>query len=161
MNTPSINVIPHSGGADIETAEIFQGKIRDIEQSSNGDDAYDYAVNSAIKGSIGFLRVDHRYKDDESFAQELYIERVVNPFSVMIDPSSVAPDGSDAKCGWVLDEISKEEFEKKYKGFSPVSFQTKSSIGDDKEKRMRTTMRANDELRWIASKPPKSVIHKG
>ena len=32
MNTPSINVIPHSGGADIETAEIFQGKIRDIEQ---------------------------------------------------------------------------------------------------------------------------------
>ena len=134
MNTPSINVIPHSGGADIETAEIFQGKIRDIEQSSNGDDAYDYAVNSAIKGSIGFLRVDHRYKDDESFAQELYIERVVNPFSVMIDPSSVAPDGSDAKCGWVLDEISKEEFEKKYKGFSPVSFQTKSSIGDDKEK---------------------------
>ena len=134
MNTPSINVIPHSGGADIETAEIFQGKIRDIEQSSNGDDAYDYAVNSAIKGSIGFLRVDHRYKDDESFAQELYIERVVNPFSVMIDPSSVAPDGSDAKCGWVLDEISKEEFEKKYKGFAPVSFQTKSSIGDDKEK---------------------------
>lgn len=134
MNTPSINVIPHSGGADIETAEIFQGKIRDIEQSSNGDDAYDYAVNSAIKGSIGFLRVDHRYKDDESFAQELYIERVVNPFSVMIDPASVAPDGSDAKCGWVLDEISKEEFEKKYKGFAPVSFQTKSSIGDDKEK---------------------------
>jgi hypothetical protein len=134
MNTPSINVIPHSGGADIETAEIFQGKIRDIEQSSNGDDAYDYAVNSAIKGSIGFLRVDHRYKDDESFAQELYIERVVNPFSVMIDPSSIAPDGSDAKCGWVLDEISKEEFEKKYKGFSPVSFQTKSSIGDDKGK---------------------------
>ena len=134
MNTPSINVIPHSGGADIETAEIFQGKIRDIEQSSNADDAYDYAVNSAIKGSIGFLRVDHRYKDDESFAQELYIERVVNPFSVMIDPSSVAPDGSDAKCGWVLDEISKEEFEKKYKGFAPVSFRTKSSIGDDKEK---------------------------
>lgn len=122
MNTPSVNVIPHSGGADIETAEIFQGLIRDIEQSSNADDAYDYAVNSAIKCSIGFIRVDHRYKDDTTFQQELYIERVVNPLSVMLDPNSTAPDGSDAMCAWVLDEISVEDFKKKYPGKEPVSF---------------------------------------
>lgn len=124
MNTPSINVIPHAGGADIETAEIYQGLVRDIEQSSNADDAYDYAVNMAIKCSIGYLRVDHRYKDDESFQQELYVERVVNPFAVYLDPCSVAPDGSDAKCAWVLEEISKKDFESQYPDFEPVSFET-------------------------------------
>ena len=112
MNTPSINIIPHSGGADLETAEIRQGIIRDIEQNSNADDAYDYAVNSAIRGRIGFIRVDHRYKDDSSFDQELYIERVVNPYAVYLDPESVAPDGSDARCGWVLDEITLKDFKK-------------------------------------------------
>lgn len=134
MNTPSINVIPHSGGADIETAEIFQGLIRDIEQNSNADDAYDYAVNSAIKARIGYFRVDHRYKDNQSFDQELYIERVVNPLSVFLDPSSVAPDGSDAKCCYILDEISVEEFKERYPKFSPVSFDGDGKEGDEDEK---------------------------
>lgn len=122
MNTPSINIIPHSGGADIETAEIYQGLIRDIEQKSRSDDAYDYAVNSSIKCSIGFIRVDHRYKDAKSFEQDLYIDRVVNPLSVYLDPNSVSPDGSDARCAWVLDEISVSEFKSRWQKFSPVSF---------------------------------------
>lgn len=127
MNTPSIDVIPHSGGADIETAEIYQGLIRDIEQNSNADDAYDYAVNSAIRGRIGFIRVDHRFKS-QGFEQELFIERVVNPLGVLLDPQSTAPDGSDAKCAYVLDELTEEEFKKLYPGENPVSFE---ADGDD------------------------------
>lgn len=126
MNTPSIDVIPHSGGADIETAEIYQGLIRDIEQNSNADDAYDYGVNSAIKCSIGFIRIDHRYKDNVSFDQELYIERVVNPLGVMLDPNSVAPDGSDAKCAWVLDDVPVDEFRRTYPKASELSFGSKT-----------------------------------
>jgi hypothetical protein len=122
MNTPSINVIPHSGGADLETAEIFQGIIRDIEQKSSADDAYDYAVNSAIKCSIGFIRVDQRFKDKKGFGQEFFIERVVNPLSVLIDPNSVTPDGSDAMCAWVLDEMPVKDFKDKYPDANPVSF---------------------------------------
>ena len=128
MNTPSINVLPHSGGADLETAEIYQGLIRDIENNSSADDAYDYAVNSSIKSSIGFIRVDHRYKDNESFDQELYIERVVNPLSVYLDPTSVAPDGSDAKCAWVLEEMKVSDFQARYPDADIVSFD-----GEEKE----------------------------
>lgn len=130
MNTPTINVIPHEGGADIETAEIFQGLIRDIEQSSNADAAYDYAVGSAIKCGIGFVGIGHRYKD-MSFEQELYVRRIVNPFAVLLDPDSVEPDGSDAKCAFVLDEISKHEFEEKYPNFAPVSFGDKDRAKDE------------------------------
>lgn len=131
MNTPSINVIPHNGGADIETAEIYQGLIRDIEFNSRADDAYDYAVNSAIKCGIGFIRVDHRYKDNNSFDQEIYIERVANPLSVMIDPASVAPDGSDAMCAWVLDEISVKQFKRKYPKAEVSSFTGDKTVRDD------------------------------
>lgn len=127
MNTPSINVIPHSGGADIETAEIYQGLIRDIEQDSSADDAYDYAVNCAIKCGIGFIRIDHDFVGD-GFEQELVVERVVNPFAVYIDPDSVNPDGSDAKCAFVFDEISKEDFQKRWPDQNAISFQ-----GDEDE----------------------------
>lgn len=130
MNTPSIDILPHSGGADIETAEIRQGMIRDIEQNSNADDAYDFAVHCAIKARIGFIRVDHRYKSGKSFDQEFYIDRVVNPLAVFLDPESVAPDGSDAKCAYILDEMSVADFKVAYPGEEPTSFDAESS--DDK-----------------------------
>lgn len=139
MNTPTINIIPHSSGADVETAEIFQGLVKDIEQLSNADDAYDFSLNSAVKCSLGFIRIDHRYKDDESFEQELYIERIVNPFSVYLDPCSIAPDGSDAKCAWVLDEITIDEFKKRYPGKNPVSFKFKG-LGFSQEKEEKITI---------------------
>lgn len=134
MNTPSINVIPQAGGADVETAEVYQGLIRDIEQNSRADDAYDYAVNSAIRGRVGFIRIDHRYVDDRSFDQELFIERVVNPLSVYLDPNSTASDGSDARCAWMLDDLSVEEFKERYPDTNPVSFGDKKSEFADGER---------------------------
>ena len=130
MNTPTINVIPHSGGADIETAEIYQGLIRDIEQNSNADSSYDNAVNCAIKSSIGFIRVDHRVKNKQTGEQELYIQRVMNQFSIYIDPESVEPDGSDAMFAFVLEEISKKEFARRFPSFNPISFEDDSDKDD-------------------------------
>ncbi len=161
MNTPSIDVAPHSGGADIETAEIFQGKIRDIERTSNADDAYDYAVNMAIKSSIGFIRVDHRYKDEESFEQELFIERVVNPFSIILDPSSVAPDGSDAECAWVLESISKEEFKERYPEFEPVSFSSslnEQDVDDEGKITICEYFEIEEEAVKLAKLPDGSIV---
>lgn len=126
MNTPTIHVIPDGDGADIETAEIIQGRIKAIEYKSNADSAYDMAADFAVKSSIGFIRIDHGYVDKESFNQELQIKREVNPAAILIDPSSVEPDGSDAKYGFVFEEISVADFNKKYPGKTPVSF------GEDK-----------------------------
>jgi hypothetical protein len=130
MNTPSINVIPHGGAADIETAEVYQGLIRDIEDKSGADDAYDYAVNMSIKSSIGFIRVDHRYVDNSSFDQELVIERVVNPLAVYLDPNSVTPDGSDAKCAWILEDMPISAFKEQYPDFEVSSFGDETELDD-------------------------------
>jgi hypothetical protein len=70
MNTPTINIIPNDQKATKQTAEIIKGRVKDIEYNSNADDAYDNAVNSSIKCSIGYIRVDHDWKHGGSFDQQ-------------------------------------------------------------------------------------------
>lgn len=122
MNTPTINVIPDGEGASQDVAEFYKGKIKAIEYNSNADTAYDTAAMSAIKCGIGFLRVDHDYANDEGFEQELCIKRVINPFSCYIDANSTEADGSDAKHGFVIDEISVAEFKRRYPNKEVSSF---------------------------------------
>lgn len=139
MNTPNITIIPHAGGADIETAEIIQGIIKDIEYYSNADSAYDLAVTNAIKCSLGFIRVEHKFVDEQSFDQELCIKRVPFPLSVYLDPDSTEVDGSDANYGFVFEDISLEDFKERYgEEVEPVGFsttnvfdRTRANIGDD------------------------------
>lgn len=131
MNTPSIDIIPSSGGASQEMADIYQGLIKNIENKSNADEAYDNAVNFAIKCGLGFIRVDHDYQDEMSFDQELYIERVVNPFSVLYDCESTATDGSDAKYCYVLETMDLETYREKYPDASEVSFAIDDSVKND------------------------------
>lgn len=125
MNTPSIKVIPHAGGSDIETAEIIEGNIKDIEYYSNADSAYDMAISYAIKCSLGYIRVDHEYVDQETFDQQLRIKRVPFPLSVYLDPASTEVDGSDAMYGFVFEDITLDEFKKRYgEDAEPQSFST-------------------------------------
>lgn len=121
MNTPSIEVIPATGG-DVEVAEVYQGLIKNIEYKSNADDVYDTAALFSVKSSIGWIRIDHDYCDDDSFDQELLIKRVVNNLAIWIDCNSIECDGRDAKRGTVLDRMSVAEFKRMYPGKNPVSF---------------------------------------
>lgn len=126
MNTPTINVAPDGDGSDVETAEIFKGLIKAIEYNSKADAAYDTAVDFSVKSSIGFITVDHDYSSYDGFEQELLIKRVINPQSVFLDPNSTEPDGSDAMFGFIFEETTRKDFERKYPKATAVSF------GDDK-----------------------------
>jgi hypothetical protein len=48
QNKPSIKVHPVDDKADVETAEVINGLIRNIEVSSNADVAYDTATECAV-----------------------------------------------------------------------------------------------------------------
>lgn len=121
INTPTINIIPSKDG-DIATAEIYKGLIKNIEYASNADVAYDTASLYSIRCSIGFMRIDHDYTDDDSFDQDLMIKRIVNPLSVTIDPDSIEPDGSDMKFATIIETITVKEFKRKYPGKQVASF---------------------------------------
>jgi len=135
MNTPTINVIPSDEAGTVETAAFYKGKIKDIEYRSGADEAYDTAVLSSIKGSIGFIRVDHDYADDVKNIQELFIKRVVNPFTITIDCNSTEIDGSDAMHGHILEGMTVDKFKKRFPKKEPVSFEDENgktlTKGDD------------------------------
>lgn len=136
-NTPTITVIPAGEGSDQEKAEVLKGLIRNIEYKSDADTAYDTAINSSVKCSIGFIRVCHDYANEVGFEQDLVIKRVVNPFKIMLDSDSMEADGSDAKHGHILEEISVSEFKKRYPGKDPVSFdcdEEQAAVLQDDEK---------------------------
>lgn len=122
QNKPAITVHPVDGGADVETAEILSGLIRNIEVSSDADVAFDTAVECAASNGFGYFQVNTRYATDDSFEQDLVIERIANPFSVFGDPYSETSDSSDWNDAFVVTTMPKAEFERKYKGKEAVDW---------------------------------------
>lgn len=122
QNKPGIVVHPVDSDADPETAEIFNGLIRNIEQSSNADVAYDTSLEHAVAGGFGYFRVNTAYSSDDTFDQDIVIERIANPLSVYGDPYSTAADSSDWDVAFVTDTLSKAQFERTYKGADPVDW---------------------------------------
>ncbi len=122
MNTPAINVSPVGGGADLATAKVQQGLIRNIEYTSGAKEAYCNALEYAVKGGMGFFRLDHDFEALDNDLQQIFIRKVVNPFANWIDPKSIEDDGCDAKLGFSLDSLSEAEFEEMYPGYDPESF---------------------------------------
>lgn len=127
---PRIKVHPVSDGADQAIAEVIEGLIRHIEVSSNADAAYDTGSDYQVRMGWGYWRILGKYSDEKSWEQDLCIERIRNPFSVYFDPSSISPDGSDAKWCIITGRIKREEFEKKYPG-KKVTGWALTGPGDD------------------------------
>jgi hypothetical protein len=114
QNKPSIKVRPADSQADPHTADIYNGLIRNIEQSSNAEVAYDTALESAVYGGFGFFRVDVDYSADDTFDKDLHIERIANALTVYPDPRGEAADSSDWRYCFVTELVPREEFEATY-----------------------------------------------
>lgn len=110
QNRPSIKVHPVDDHGDIETAKIYQGIVRNIEQDSGADVAYDTAFEGAAVGSFGYIRVRTVYVDPTGFDQKIVIDPVEDAFTVYLDPSSKKPDGSDAKWGFIEQITPKDDY---------------------------------------------------
>jgi hypothetical protein len=63
QNKPAISVHPVDGVADPETAEVMNGLIRHIEQSSDAEVAYDTALDFAVTSGVGYFRINTRYSE--------------------------------------------------------------------------------------------------
>lgn len=126
MNRPSIKVHPVDSGADTEVADVLNGLIRNIEQSSNADVAYDTAIDNAVTCGIGYFRINTEYACEDSFDLDLKIERISNPFAVYGDPSSTEADSSDWNRAFVTDWLTEDEFEQAWPESDKTSFEAGS-----------------------------------
>ena len=131
QNRPAIVVHPVDGGADPETAEVLNGIIRNIEQSSDAESAYDTALEHAVDRGRGVFQIDLEYARDDTFEQDVVIKRIANPWSVYGDPASTAVDSSDWDTAFVLDRLSETAFKRRFKDAELSSFTDSADMRSD------------------------------
>jgi len=119
---PRIKVHATNTTEDAAEAKVVQGIIRHIEVNSNADNAYDNAYNYAVRMGWGYWRVDHRYVREDSFDQEIFIDPIDNPFTVYLDPNSIAVDGSDQERCLITTMMPKTTFRELYPDVDETSF---------------------------------------
>ena len=120
---PAIKVRPVDSGADPELAEIYTGLIRQIEYQSKAKQVYDWAFWQAVACGMGFWKITTEYAAFDTFEQDIFIKRILNPFGVVFDPSATEFDLSDAKWCFVTEWIPKEEFKARFPGKEPIDFE--------------------------------------
>lgn len=121
QNKPAIKVMPSEGG-DIGVASRIEGMVRHIEYQSRASIAYDTAQELAARVGLGWLRVVPVVTNAALNQQEIRIQRVHDPRSIMLDPDSTEPDGSDATRGWVETTLTKKAFQRRYKDAQVTSW---------------------------------------
>ena len=114
QNRSGIKVAPTDSRGDPKTAEILQGLVRHIERSSGADATYDTAFEHAAKGGFGWIRVLLEYENEDSFNRRPVIKRCRNPLMVYPDPFAVEPDYSDMDWAFVIQNLPKEEYKRRF-----------------------------------------------
>jgi hypothetical protein len=128
-NQPSISVKPTGENSSFEAAQAREGIIRHIQYISSAGTIYEDAMESQTEGGIAYWRVNTCYVDDESFDQHIVIEPVRDQLGVVLDCDIKEKDGSDAKWGFVFDEMDRKEFERQYPHLDLPTAST--GLGDD------------------------------
>lgn len=115
QNRSAIKVNPADSDANQDTAKIFGGLIRHIEDNSNADLAYDTSSFLAVASGEGYYRVVTDYCDPMSFDQEILIKPIRNRFSAGLDPAGQDPVGADANWGFVFEDVPIDDYKAEYK----------------------------------------------
>ena len=113
QNKPGIKIRPVDDASDIDTAEVLQGVIRQIEDQSVAEIAYGAALRSGVRIGEGYCRVVTEYESEKSFSQVLRIKPIQDTFCCYLG-YHVLPDGSDAEYGFVFEDVPVEAFRRLY-----------------------------------------------
>lgn len=135
----AIDVMPQSAGADQDTADIFKGYLRRIQNQARGESPIEWAADQAIEGGIGWFRLRTEYVQDAPdpeqadisiYDQELRMERIANNLTVYCDPTASKPTRSDASFMFVTEDLSKDEFKRKWPKAKLASLEEFAATGD-------------------------------
>jgi hypothetical protein len=130
QNKPAIRVRPVGEGSDKQTAEIFSGLIRNIENQSFAQYIYAVGADNATSCGQGAWRIVTDYTDDDAFLQDIRLKPIQNALSVVWDPDSVELDKSDARFCFVYSTLPTEEFKATYPEASEQPFDKIDNVTD-------------------------------
>lgn len=117
---------------DKDTAEVYEGLIRNIWNVSNGDSIADYQAEYQVLGGYGVWEVITEYSSDTAFDQDIIIKNIPNPFCVWADPA--AKDMMKQDAGWWVktEKIKKAAYKERWPKRDVVNFDD-TSFDDDAE----------------------------
>lgn len=114
QNKAAVKFRPTGDGATEESAEIYEGIYRHIQNVSNGQMAHGTAIGFQVRAGLGFTRVVSDYVGPDTFDQEIFIRSVPDPLACYLDPDSREIDGSDARYGFIFADKPRDEMENQY-----------------------------------------------
>ncbi len=134
QNKPGVNIRPVGEDASFEAAQIYEEVIRHIEYLSNAENVYDKASEFQVIGGIGYWRIITDWANkSKGFDQEIYLRPIKHPKSVRLDPDINETDGSDARFGYIFNDVPRDLYKSDYPEFEDVGgsvvFQTSDADG--------------------------------
>jgi hypothetical protein len=109
-----IKVRPAGGSATKETAKLYDGMVRNIENISDADQVYDQAGLESIICGVDGWEIATEYVDGDSFDQDLIIKAIPDYLDSTWLGMHKKRDGSDAQYGFVLRGLAEQVFKDKY-----------------------------------------------
>ena len=110
-----IKVVAAGGGADEAVADLYNDLVRTIQNKSYFDDVADESGRNMIASGFDAWRINQRYGDEDSFDQELFIDKIANPVdSVWIDGTAFGRVPRKAKWAFVLQALSVGEYQERF-----------------------------------------------
>jgi len=114
QNRPMIKIVPVGDGATTDIANLRQGLVRHIQQKSKAETVFDETAHMMFEMGLSWIRVVADWANPESFDQELFIRWIRNPFTVYWDPFCTQPDWSDMKWLFIIEDLTKAEFQTRF-----------------------------------------------
>ena len=119
---PALSIIAGDSEASEDTAEIYDGLVRQIQYSCDAPSIYELSAEQAAACGMGWFRVLTEYEGDETFDQVVTLKSIINPFAVHCDPQSKDPTRRDAKYMFVVEQMTPEAFKVAYPDASTTEF---------------------------------------
>lgn len=130
MHPTAVKVIPADYGASrgklvsdsgrtYTASEVRAGLIRQIEYINNAPAHYVLAGQAAAETGRGWLRLRSDYVNEETFAQDIIIERIKNRWAVLPDCMAQQPDYSDQNHCFIGSWMKLADYNKKFPGTAP------------------------------------------
>jgi hypothetical protein len=112
-----VNIHAISEDADDDTAEVYQDLYRAwITRDSNAKQVRWWAFDRAKQAGRGWYRFNTVYDDasPDPFDQKVVLERILYQSAVVMDPSAIKPDYSDANWGFLSAWLPIEVFKRRW-----------------------------------------------
>lgn len=123
-----IRVRPAGGEASKENAITLDGLIRNIENMSNAQNVYMAGARDMIVSGIGGWEVVQDWAETDSFDQDLFIRPICDFVNrVWFDSGAELQDMSDANHVFVLQNLTKTEYESRFPKGGGQSVNTEKS----------------------------------